>query len=101
MSIYEIDTRPMHLSSGASMRFQLLSSRKRLQEDNHFGSNIVRRQTAIWLHVVAWHHPIGIFDEAIKFCSVPDEVLVLHGAGIAIVRQRADLSSKNLVQIWP
>jgi hypothetical protein len=42
MSTYETGARPMRLSCGASIRFQLLTSRKRVQEGNYFGSGIGR-----------------------------------------------------------
>src|SRR5258705_9161280 len=68
----------------------------RLQEHNHPGTVLGRCEPAIWLHVVAGHDLIGFRDEAIELLLVPYKVRVLHGAGIAVVRERL---SPSLV-VW-
>src|SRR5262245_12242888 len=71
----------------------------RLQERDDAGALLGRGMPAVGLHVVPGHHLVRIGDEAVERGRVPDEVGILHGAGIGVVGERARLAADDAVEI--
>ena len=71
----------------------------RLQERDQLAAILGRCEPAIRLHTIAGQDLIGFRDEAVELLLIPHEIRALHGAGIAVVRQRAGFPSDDVVKV--
>ena len=81
------------ITSGVPRR--LLIGRERFQESDQLCSALRRCQTAVRLHAVAGHYPVGVRDEALEIFLIPNEVGAPHSARIRVVWQRPCFSSDD------
>ena len=74
---------------------RLLIGRERFQESDQLCSALRRCQTAVRLHAIAGHYPVGVRDEALEIFLIPNEVGAPHSARIRVVWQRPCFSSDD------
>ena len=80
---------------------RLLIGRERFQESDQLCSALRRCQTAVRLHAVAGHYPVGVRDEALEIFLIPNEVGAPHSARIRVVWQRPCFSSDDASHVGP